>query len=284
MALWDKIGSSGNVEDRRGMSTGGIAVSGVTGLILFLAMMFLGGQDNTMLDQVLNQVVQQQGSSQTAEQPAQFQGADDYEVFTSKVLGSNNDVWSGIFAAQGQQYTPPKLVLFRQATQSGCGYATSAVGPHYCPTDQTIYLDETFFDELQKRFGGSSGDVAQAYVISHEVGHHVQNLKGDMDQMMQAQQMGSGDANELSVALELQADCYAGVWASSLRDQGVFESDKEINEALSAASAVGDDRIQEATTGRVNPESWTHGSSEQRVKWFKTGYTTADAAQCKTGV
>jgi predicted metalloprotease len=279
MALWDKIGSTGSVEDRRGMSTGGIAVSGVTGLILFLAMMFLGGQDNTMLDQVLNQAVQQ-GSTQTTDQPTQFDGADDYEVFTSKVLGSNNDVWSGIFAAQGQQYTPPKLVLFRQATQSGCGYASSAVGPHYCPNDQTVYLDETFFDELQKRFGGSSGDVAQAYVISHEVGHHVQNLKGDMDQMMQAQQNGSGDANQLSVALELQADCYAGVWANSLRDLGVFESDKEINEALSAASAVGDDHIQETMSGSVNPESWTHGSSDQRVSAFKTGFTTGDASKC----
>lgn len=281
MALWDKIGSSGSVEDRRGMSTGGIAVSGVTGLILFLAMMFLGGQDNTMLDQVLNQVVQQQGTTQTADQPTQFDGADDYEVFTSKVLGSNNDVWSGIFTASGQQYTPPKLVLFRQATQSGCGFASSAVGPHYCPEDQTIYLDETFFDELQKRFGGSSGDVAQAYVISHEVGHHVQNLKGDMDQMMQAQQMGGDEANQLSVALELQADCYAGVWASSLRDLGVFESDNEIQEAISAAESVGDDRIQEKMTGSVNPESWTHGSSAQRVSAFKTGYTTGDAAQCK---
>ncbi len=281
MALWDKIGSSGSVEDRRGMSTGGIAVSGVTGLILFLAMMFLGGQDNTMLDQVLNQVVQQQGTTQTADQPTQFDGADDYEVFTSKVLGSNNDVWSGIFTASGQQYTPPKLVLFRQATQSGCGYASSAVGPHYCPEDQTIYLDETFFDELQKRFGGSSGDVAQAYVISHEVSHHVQNLKGDMDQMMQAQQMGGDEANQLSVALELQADCYAGVWASSLRDLGVFESDNEIQEAISAAESVGDDRIQEKMTGSVNPESWTHGSSAQRVSAFKTGYTTGDAAQCK---
>ncbi len=284
MALWDKIGSSGDVEDRRGMGAGGIALTGVGGLILFLAFAFLGGgtgENGSMLEQILGQVANQQ-TSQTSEQPAEFQGADQYETFTSKVLGSNNDTWQGIFAAQQRNYTSPKLVLFRQATQSACGYASSAVGPHYCPYDQTIYMDETFFDELQQRFGGSSGDVAQAYVISHEVGHHVQNLSGTMEQVQAAQQENPEAANDLSVRLELQADCYAGIWARSISQLGVFENDQEIKEALSAAAAVGDDHVQETTQGRSNPETWTHGSSAQRVKWFTTGYNTGQAASCNT--
>ncbi len=284
MALWDKIDSSGDVEDRRGMGTGGIALTGVGGIILFLLFAFMGGgtgQDGSVLEQILGQVANQQ-TAQSAEQPTEFQGADEYETFTSKVLGSNNDTWQGIFAAQDARYSAPKLVLFRQLTQSACGVASSAVGPHYCPYDQTIYMDETFFDELQKRFGGSSGDVAQAYVISHEVGHHVQNLSGTMEQIQAAQQENPEQANDLSVKLELQADCYAGVWARSISQLGVFETDQEIKEALSAAAAVGDDRIQEATQGRSNPETWTHGSSEQRVKWFSAGYDTGRAAACNT--
>ena len=284
MALWDKIGSSGDVEDRRGMGSGGIALTGVGGMIVFLLFAFMGagtGQDGSVLEQILGQVANQQ-SSQSVEQPAEFQGADEYETFTRKVLGSNNDTWQGIFAAQGATYTAPKLVLFRQLTQSACGAASSAAGPHYCPFDQTIYMDETFFDELQKRFGGSSGDVAQAYVISHEVGHHVQNVSGTMEQVQAAQQENPEAANDLSVRLELQADCYAGVWARSISQLGVFESDLEIKEALSAAAAVGDDRIQEATQGRSTPETWTHGSSEQRVKWFSAGYNTGKAASCNT--
>lgn len=283
MALWDKIGSSGDVEDRRGMGTGGIAITSVGGLILFLAFAFLGGgtgQNGSVLEQILGQVAEQQPT--TTSQPAEFQGADQYETFTKKVLGSNNDTWQAILAVQGVEYNPPKLVLFRDLTKSACGAASSAVGPHYCPYDQTIYMDETFFDELQRRFGGSSGDVAQAYVISHEVGHHVQNVTGTMGQVAAAQQDDPGAANELSVRLELQADCYAGIWARSLSQLGVFENPDEIKEALSAAAAVGDDRIQEATQGRSNPETWTHGSSAQRTKWFTTGYDTGKMASCNT--
>ncbi|MGB4795890.1 MAG: neutral zinc metallopeptidase [Candidatus Saccharimonadales bacterium] len=283
MALWDKIGSSGDVEDRRGMGTGGIAITSIGGLILFLAFAFLGGgtgQNGSVLEQILGQVAEQQ--STTTSQPAEFQGADQYETFTKKVLGSNNDTWQAILAVQGVEYTPPKLVLFRGLTQSACGAASSAVGPHYCPYDQTIYMDETFFDELQRRFGGSSGDVAQAYVISHEVGHHVQNVTGTMEQVAAAQQDDPGAANELSVRLELQADCYAGIWARSLSQLGVFESSDEIKEALSAAAAVGDDRIQEATQGRSNPETWAHGSSAQRTQWFTTGYDTGKLTSCNT--
>lgn len=282
MAKWDDIESSGDVEDRRGMSPGGIAISGVGGLILFLAFMFLGGgQDASVLEQILGQAAQQQAGTSQTTQPDEFKGADKYETFTSKVLGSNNDTWSGIFSALGRQYASPKLVLFRQLTQSGCGVASTSVGPHYCPEDQTIYLDETFFDELQKRFGGSSGDVAQAYVIAHEAGHHVQNQLGDMARIMDAQQTDPENANKYSEALELQADCYAGIWMNSLSSEGILH-DGEIEQALSAAAAVGDDHIQRSTTGSVNPETWTHGSSEQRVKWFKDGYTSGKVESCKT--
>ncbi|QQS19185.1 neutral zinc metallopeptidase [Candidatus Saccharibacteria bacterium] len=282
MALWDKIGSSGDVEDRRGMGTGGIALTGVGGLILFLAFAFLGGgtgQNGSVLEQILGQVADQQSTPTT--QPAEFQGADQYETFTKKVLGSNNDIWSAIFQVQGRSYEPPKLVLFRSATQSGCGYASSAVGPHYCPEDQTIYLDETFFDELQRRYGGSSGDVAQAYVIAHEAGHHVQNQLGTMDEVTQAQQDNPDQANTLSEALELQADCYAGIWMHSLSAEGILEPG-EIHQALSAAAAVGDDHIQKIETGTTNPETWTHGSSSQRTQWFNTGYTTGKLTSCNT--
>lgn len=282
MALWDKIDSSGNVEDRRGMGSGGIVVSGVAGLVLFLAFMFLGGQDNSVLDQVLSDLAGQQTTNQQAEQTGPFAGADDYEVFASRVLGSYNNTFGGVFSALGKEYVPPKLVLFRAATQSGCGFASSAVGPHYCPLDQTIYMDETFFDELQKRFGADNGDVAQAYVIAHEASHHVQNQMGTMDQVLQSQQSGSEDANDLSVRLELQADCYAGIWANSVAQLGVFESSDEIKEALNAAAAVGDDHVQQQITGTTNPETWTHGSSEQRVKWFTTGYKTGRVAACNT--
>lgn len=282
MALWDKIGSSGDVEDRRGMGTGGIAITSIGGLILFLAFAFLGGgtgQNGSVLEQILGQVAEQQPT--TTSQPAEFQGADQYETFTKKVLGSNNDTWQAILAVQGVEYTPPKLVLFRDLTQSACGAASSAVGPHYCPYDQTIYMDETFFDELQRRFGGSSGDVAQAYVISHEVGHHVQNQLGTMEQVTQAQQDNPDQANALSEALELQADCYAGIWMHSLSAEGILQSG-EIKQALSAAAAVGDDHIQKTETGTTNPETWTHGSSAQRTKWFTTGYNTGKMASCNT--
>jgi hypothetical protein len=172
--------------------------------------------------------------------------------------------------------------LFRNQEASGCGGATSQIGPHYCPLDQTIYLDETFFDELQSRFGAEGGDVAEAYVIAHEVGHHVQNELNIMDEVQQRQQAAEGtDANALSVQLELQADCFAGVWAYDVAHLDVFLPG-EIQEAIDAAAAVGDDHIQETMQGRVTPESWTHGSSAQRVEWFTVGYETGDPSRCDT--
>lgn len=260
----------------RGMAIGGL---GGVGLIIFLLVTFLGGGSG--LEDVMGQLAPVQGP--TGEQAEEFQGEDDYEVFTSTVLGSTDKTWSGIFEGSGLTYQVPMLVLFRGSTASACGSATSSVGPHYCPLNETIYVDETFFDQLTTRLGAEGGDVAEAYVIAHEVGHHVQNRLGIMDQAqtMQSQAGSSNEVNDISIRLELQADCFAGVWAHSIRDLGVFLPG-EINEAVDAAAAVGDDRIQERVTGQVNPERWTHGSSSQRVQWFTTGFETGDPSACDT--
>lgn len=278
MALWDKIGSSGDVEDRRGMG-GGVALSGGAALVLFVAYAFLGG---TPAGDILTNIIGQTSPQSATEQPAEYAGQDSYEVFASRVLGSNNDLWPGVLQTVGVRYVPPKLVLFRGATQSGCGFATAQVGPHYCPADSTIYLDETFFNELTQRLGAKGGDVAEAYVISHEVGHHVQNVLGTMERVQAASGFGETGERRASVRLELQADCYAGIWAKSVASQGVLEPG-EIYEAIDAAKAVGDDRIQTQTSGRVNPEQWTHGSSRERAAWFNRGYEgNGSLASCDT--
>ncbi len=191
-------------------------------------------------------------------------------------------MWTDLFAQAGQQYRPADLVLFEGSTNSACGGATSAIGPHYCPLDEQIYIDLGFFDELQRRFGASGGDFAEAYVIAHEVAHHVQNLLGISDQVNALSQQDPSQRNGLSVRLELQADCWSGVWAHSIYQRGDVLEPGDIEEALSAAAAVGDDRIQAQSGGRINPESWTHGSSEQRVAWFSTGYETGDPNACDT--
>lgn len=273
MADWSKISSRGNVDDRRGrplaVAGGGLSLVGV-GIVLVIQLLSGSQIDvGSVLNQLPNNTTGQ--SSLTTQD---FEGVDDYEKFASTVLGSNNDVWRKIFQDSGKTYQEPQLVLFRTAAQSACGNASSEVGPHYCPTDQTIYIDETFFDELQRRFQAKGGDVAEAYVISHEVAHHVQNQLGILEQ-------GSNGSNEDSVKTELQADCFAGIWANSVANLGVFEPG-EINEAIDAAAAVGDDRIQKAVQGRVNPESFTHGSSTQRVSWFNTGLETGSPARCNT--
>jgi predicted metalloprotease len=281
MADWNKILSRGNVEDRR--SAGPLAIGSFGGLgaiatLLVLVLGFLNNPDPGAVTDILSQLQQTQVTQQNID-TSQFEGQDSYETFASAVLGSNNDMWRQIFTQNGMTYTEPALILFRNATQSGCGIATSKVGPHYCPSDESIYLDETFFDELQSRFGADGGDVAEAYVIAHEVGHHAQNKLG----IMQRAQGGNSqqEANDLSVKLELQADCFAGLWAHSIAQLGVFEQG-EIAEAIDAAAAVGDDRIQEAVTGQINPETWTHGSSEQRVAWFNTGYESGQPSSCDT--
>ncbi|MEO5499176.1 MAG: neutral zinc metallopeptidase [Candidatus Saccharimonadales bacterium] len=262
MALWDKIGSRGNVEDHRGSRSTLALSGGITGLIITAAVLLLSSQSGSqVLETILGQALQ---TTTTQQEP--FTDSTDYKGFTEKVLGSTNEYWTGVYSARGQTYTPPTLVLFREATQTGCGTGTSQVGPFYCPADQTIYLDETFFDGIQQQLNADTGDVAQAYVIAHEVGHHVQSLQGTLNQQSDP------------IKLELQADCYAGTWSNSI--SGIFENEDEINEALGLASAIGDDRIQEKTQGQVNPETWTHGSSEQRVQWFKTGFASGDPTVC----
>ncbi|MDQ3089655.1 MAG: neutral zinc metallopeptidase [bacterium] len=282
MAEWNKLGSRGNVEDRRGMGPiagGGLGLGGIALLLLFN---YIGGGSFTdVLPEVLNQIQTSQVVQQENFDTSQFEGQDNYEVFTATVLGSTNDMWASLFAQNNLTYTPPKLVLFRGSTQSTCGGASAQIGPHYCPLDKTIYLDETFFEELQSRFGGSIGDVAQAYVIAHEVGHHAQLELGIMEQVNAAGSENEEIRNSLSIKQELQADCFAGLWAYSIKDKGVFMPG-EISEAIDAASAVGDDNIQKNTTGRINPESWTHGSSAERVGWFNRGFETGSFASCDT--
>ncbi len=274
MANWGRILSRGNVEDRRSFAPAAVGGLSITGVAILLLFNFLAGGDPV---DVLNQLQNVPIETQQEVKGLEFDGQDSYEVFASTVLGSNNDMWQSIAGRTNQSYIPPKLVLFRVATQSGCGTATSEVGPHYCPLDQTIYLDETFFDELKNRLGAKGGDVAEAYVIAHEVGHHAQQQLGIMQHVRESTQ----DPNELSINLELQADCFAGLWANSIKDKEVFEPG-EIEEAMDAASAVGDDRIQSKVTGQINPETWTHGSSQQRRNWFTKGYQSANLAACNT--
>lgn len=276
MANWGRILSRGQVEDRRSMAP--LAIGGsLTTLALYALVTYLSGGN---LSDVLSQLPAIDVSQQdAASRNTAYEGNDEYEVFASTVLGSNNDLWKTISAQENTSYEDPKLVLFRTSTQSACGGATADVGPHYCPLDNTIYLDETFFDELTSRFGAKGGDVAQAYVIAHEVGHHAQQELGIMEQ---AQNLSSSQSdNDASIKLELQADCFAGLWANSVKNQGVFEAG-EIQEAIDAAAAVGDDRIQQKVTGQISPETWTHGSSAQRVEWFNRGYTSGTITSCDT--
>jgi predicted metalloprotease len=200
--------------------------------------------------------------------------------FVSFVVQDVQSSWTTAFANSNKQYEPTRLVLFEGATRTGCGVGSSQTGPFYCPLDRKVYLDLGFFRELRSRFD-APGDFAQAYVIAHEFGHHVQNLLGVMDDVQRKQSPGSADANDQSIRLELQADCLAGVWAHSAYEEELLESG-DLEEGLAAAAAVGDDRIQEQSTGRINRESWTHGSSEQRTKWFKKGFDSGDPSACDT--
>ena len=278
---WGKLERSRNVEDRRGTSTGAVVGGlGGLGIIGLLIALFFGGNSGG-----LGEALQGLGAgtpTQTQEQPPEYQGLDQVEEFVSAVLGSTETVWTDVFAKGNRTYNPAKLVLFTDFTNSGCGGANAQVGPHYCPLDKTIYIDRGFYAELQRRFGASGGDFAEAYVMAHEVAHHVQNELGIMDQVRAEQQRNPSAANQYSVALELQADCLAGVWANSLFQRGDVLEQGDIKEALDAAAAVGDDRIQSATQGQIVPETWTHGSSEQRVEWFSRGYKSGDPSQCDT--
>lgn len=276
---WEGQRESDNVEDRRGIRMGGGAGLGCGGVLLVLVISYLTGNDPAQLLRLLQQA--QPAEQQTG--PAPGPPANDRQgEFAKKILGSTEDVWTAIFAKSGQTYEKPKLVLFSDEVQSACGYTTSAVGPFYCPADRKLYLDFSFFEELDRRFG-APGEFAQAYVIAHEIGHHVQNLLGIADQVTEAQQRaGRSQANALSVGIELQADCLAGVWAVHANQANKWLDPGDVESALTAAAAIGDDRLQKMSRGHVQPESWTHGSSEQRVTWLRRGMQTGQVGSCKT--
>jgi len=276
---WQNRRESGNVDDRRGFSGGKIALGGgVIGIVFYLAQMFLGGDSA----QILSQIEQQVNTSSQTEVPL---SAEDEEMgkMVRVMLADNEDVWNKLFAEAGKTYVEPKLVLFRNATQSGCGDASSSIGPFYCPADQKVYIDLSFFDELKNKYGAEGGDFAIAYVIAHEIGHHVQNLLGTSEAVHNQQQNSSEkEANKLSVALELQADFYAGVWAHHNQEMNNVLEPGDIDEAISAASAVGDDHLQKMARGYVQPDGFTHGTSEQRIYWFKRGFETGDMSKGNT--
>ncbi|PZR20904.1 MAG: metalloprotease [Flavobacterium psychrophilum] len=276
---WSGRRQSDNMEDRRGISGGKlVAGGGVIGVIILLINMFMGGDNSAILNDINNQIQQQNAASGD---PIEL-SAHDKEMgqFVATVLADTEDVWGKIFAENGMTYEEPKLVLFRDAVQTACGGASSASGPFYCPSDRKVYMDLAFFDELQSRFGAKGGDFAIAYVIAHEIGHHVQTLLGTSAKMRQLQsQTDEAGANKLSVKLELQADFYAGIWAHYDQKMHDILEEGDIEEALSAANAVGDDAIQKRMQGHVVPDSFTHGSSEQRMYWFKKGFETGDINQ-----
>ena len=298
--LWRRGRRSDNVEDQRGAggfgglggglgggfggSRRGVGLGGGLGLIVIVVLALVFGVDPTTLLQGLDGT----GGYQTedARQPGQNGGdmsaTDEKKEFVSHVLGDTEDTWHALFQQLGQTYQDPRLVLFSGAIQSACGFAQAAMGPFYCPADSKVYIDLSFYDELQRRFQ-APGDFAQAYVIAHEVGHHVQHLLGITDQVdRQRSRLSKADANALSVRIELQADCFAGIWAHHADSERNLLEEGDVEEALNAAAAIGDDRLQEQSQGYVVPDSFTHGSSEQRVKWFKTGWKSGDPTVCDT--
>jgi hypothetical protein len=277
--LWQGRRESSNVDDRRGISGGGIAAGGgIIGVIVLLINFFMGGGDVSQLPQVIqNGAVSQQQLS-----PEEKAADDQRAKFVKVVLAETEDVWSKIFAQEGKTYVEPTLVLFREAVQSGCGGATAASGPFYCPADHKLYIDLSFYEELSRRFN-APGDFAMAYVIAHEVGHHVQALMGTTEKMANLrQQVSETEYNKYSVMLELQADFYAGVWAHYAKQWANIIEEGDIEEALNAANAIGDDRLQQQSQGRVVPDAFTHGTSAQRMYWFKKGYETGDINQGNT--
>jgi hypothetical protein len=285
---WTPGGSSADVEDDRASTGGGgggfggfgggsLGIGGFIVVLLlslvfhrnFFALFGAGGTPSA-------------GAPAAQGAPVSSSPAEDKEVqFVTFVLNDVQDTWQKTFAQNGKTYRHAKLVLFRNGVRSGCGAAQTEMGPFYCPADEKVYIDLAFYKELKDRFGASGGDFAQAYVIAHELGHHVQNLLGISGKVEQAQQQNPDQAKPLSVKLELQADCLAGVWGHSTQQRNILDPG-DVDDALSAASAVGDDRIQKETTGRVNPETWTHGSAAQRSQWFKTGFESGTIESCNT--
>lgn len=276
---WRDFRRSSNVRDRRGMSAGrvggGLGIGGVA-LVLIASMLF--GVDPRLLLGLAEQTGM--GGGQQQEAP---RGTPDDEAgqFVAAVLAQTEDVWAAIFVENGAAYEEPGLVLFTSTTQSGCGFAQAQTGPFYCPQDNQVYLDLSFFSELETRFG-APGEFAAAYVIAHEVGHHVQNVTGILPRVREAQRSNRSRANELSVRTELQADCYAGLWAGRADEEFAILEEGDVEDAINAAAAIGDDRLQRAREGEVMPDSFTHGSSAQRVRWFMTGLRATDIEACDT--
>jgi len=283
---------SGNIEDRegagapRGLGGAGFKLGGF-GLVAVVAISLLLGLNP------LDVIVSMQGGgvpsapappsspSSPSSPPAPAGARDETKEFIARVLGDTEDTWTKLFRDMQGQYRAPRLVLFRGGVESACGMASSAVGPFYCPPDQRVYLDRAFFEDLSKRFG-APGEFARAYVIAHEIGHHVQNLMGITEKVaQQRERTGGARGNQLSVRLELQADCLAGVWGFYAKQRGLLEPG-DVESGLGAAAAIGDDRIQRQTRGQVSPESFTHGSSEQRVRWFRAGLESGQPRQCDT--
>jgi uncharacterized protein len=278
----DNEEQSSNVEDRRGgggRMPGGARGVGIGTILVALAASYFFGVDPST---VINVASQFQGAPTQEQSPQQAPVADAQSIFISKVLRSTERTWAEAFAEQGKTYEAPKLVLFTGKTPTACGTGDAAMGPFYCPADSKVYIDLAFYKDLQHRFK-APGDFAQAYVIAHEVGHHIQNISGISTKVQQARQrVSETEGNALSVKLELQADCLAGVWAARANEARQILDQGDIEEALTAASAIGDDRLQQQSHGTVAPDSFTHGSSEQRMRWFKRGIETGDMNQCNT--
>lgn len=282
---WQGRRESDNVEDRRSNSSGpnfggggGFRLPGGKGGIIILIVVVVASYYGVDLTSILSggQPVQQQST------PRSISPSDDEAAkFTSVILATTEDTWGQIFQKMGRTYQQPKLVMYRGATRTGCGTGQSVMGPFYCPADSTVYIDLSFYDEMTSKLG-ADGDFAQGYVIAHEVGHHIQKILGIEPKVRQLQQGASqAEGNRLSVKMELQADCFAGVWGNSMQKQEVLDTG-DLQEALNAAEAIGDDRLQQQGQGRVVPDSFTHGTSEQRYTWFKRGFDSGDPAQCNT--
>lgn len=269
--------SSSNVEDRRRSRVSGGRSIGIGTIVMVLVAMYFGVDPTTILN--MGQGMSQMPSEASEPIPEN----DDMAIFVSKVLGSTEDTWDKIFQQSGYQYPAPKLVLFRGQTSTACGTGQAAMGPFYCPADKKVYIDLGFYDEMKNRFN-APGDFAQAYVIAHEVGHHIQNLMGTSDKVQQARQSARNDAeaNQYSVRLELQADCYAGVWAHHADGKNRILEAGDVEEAMRAAAAIGDDALQKQAQGYTVPDSFTHGTSEQRMRWFNQGLTVGDINKCDT--
>jgi predicted metalloprotease len=275
----DDYRESDNIEDRRGGGGVGVGGVGIGGVILALVISYFTGINPMTLLGIMEQTPIARHEAPAAHKPP---ANDESARFVSKVLASTEDVWTDTFRQNGRQYEAPKLVLFTGATPTACGTGQTAMGPFYCPGDHKVYIDLAFYRELKERFH-APGEFAQAYVVAHEVGHHIQNLLGIADKVQQARlRAGKAEGNALSVRMELQADCLAGVWGKRTDTMKKVLEPGDLEAALTAATAIGDDRLQQQAQGRIVPESFTHGTSEQRVRWFKRGFESGDMNQCNT--